>query len=45
MFQFDELAMLYLVHYAHQMTFPELVYPLIFKWRKFIKVCEVQNFV
>lgn len=43
--QFYELVMLYLVHYAHHMTFPELVYPLILKCKKFIKVCKVQNFV
>ena len=27
------------------MAFPELVYPLILKCKKFIKVCKVQNFV
>ncbi|CAF1453673.1 unnamed protein product [Adineta steineri] len=43
--QFYELAMLYLVHYAHHVTFPELVYPLILKCKKFIKICKVQNFV
>jgi hypothetical protein len=43
--QFYELVMLYLVHHAHHMTFPELVYPLIFKCKKYIKVCKVQNFV
>ncbi|CAF1666100.1 unnamed protein product [Rotaria magnacalcarata] len=43
--QFYELVMLYLVHYAHHVTFPELVYPLILKCKKFIKVCKVQNFV
>jgi len=43
--QFYELVMLYLVHYAHHVTFPELVYPLIIKCKKFIKVCKVQNFV
>jgi hypothetical protein len=26
-------------------TFPELVYPLILKCKKFIKICKVQNFV
>jgi hypothetical protein len=43
--QFYELVMLYLVHYAHHATFPELVYPLILKCKKFIKICKVQNFV
>jgi hypothetical protein len=43
--QFYELVMLYLVHYAHHVTFPELVYPLIIKCKKFTKVCKVQNFV
>ncbi|CAF2941177.1 unnamed protein product [Rotaria sp. Silwood2] len=43
--QFYELVMLYLVHYAYHVTFPELVYPLILKCKKFIKVCKVQNFV
>jgi len=43
--QFYELVMLYLVHYAHHVTFPELVYPLIIKCKKFIKVCKIQNFV
>ena len=42
---FDELAMLYLGHYAHRMTFLQLVDPLILKCQKFIKVCQVQNFV
>ena len=43
--QFYELVMLYLIQYAHHVTFPELVYPLILKCKKFIKVCKVQNFV
>ena len=43
--QFYELVMLYLVHYAHHMTFPELVYPWIGKCKKFSKTCKVQNFV
>jgi hypothetical protein len=43
--QFYELVMVYLVHYAHHVTFPELVYPLILKCKKFIKICKVQNFV
>jgi hypothetical protein len=43
--QFDELVMLFRVHDAHQMTFPELVYPLILKCPKFIKVCKMPNFV
>ena len=45
MHQFYELVMVYLVQYAHHVTFPELVYPLILKCKKFIKVCKVQNFV
>ncbi|CAF1351240.1 unnamed protein product [Adineta ricciae] len=43
--QFYELVMVYLIQYAHHVTFPELVYPLILKCKKFIKVCKVQNFV
>jgi hypothetical protein len=43
--QFYELVMIYLVGYAHHVTFPELVYPLILKCKKFVKTCKVQNFV
>jgi hypothetical protein len=42
---FYELVRLHLVRYAHHFTFRELVYPLIIKCKKFIKVCKVQNLI
>jgi len=42
--QLYELIMSYLVNYSHHFSFPELIFPLVLKFKSFLKTCQIHNF-
>ncbi|CAF1093257.1 unnamed protein product [Didymodactylos carnosus] len=42
--QLYELFILYLVNYSYHFSFPELIFPVVLKFKSFLKTCQIQNF-